>query len=377
MPVRSVLAFRVGVLFCLAGAWGRAATLSAPAQTASPGQSLVVPLTFSASGDAISGIQFDISWSLPLHVSVSVGDQLRASTKLLYTNQPGVGSLRCLIVGLNRDQIPDGEVLRLLVGLDGTAAAGTATIGISNVFATDPDGENAAITYRSVGIQIQGVISTTLAAGSIVNAASLESGPISPGEIVSIFAPFGSSSSPAVLFDKLPAPILYAGGNQVNAVVPFGLDVSQSASVELRSGAATVGTVVLPTAATSPGLFTVSGTGLGSGAILNQDFTMNSAANPAPRGSVVMLFGAGFGTLSSPVSDGSIENTTTFSLQVTASIAGSPAEVTYSGAAPGLVAGVAQINVRIPATISSSSNAPVLVTIGGATSPQGVTIAIQ
>jgi len=57
-------------------------------------------------------------------------------------------------------------------------------------------------------------------------------------------------------------------------------------------------------------------------------------------------------------------------------IGGVPAEVLYAGAAPGQIAGVAQINVKIPMQIAPGAN-EVRVTIGGSTSPAGVTVAVK
>jgi len=376
--MRSVTVHLVFLLIVFGGR-ARSANLSAPAQTANPGQTLAVPLAFTSAGSSISGVQFDLSWSPPLHLNVAVGDQLRTSTKLLFTNLVSPGSLRCLVIGMNQDVIPDGELLQLLIGVDSTAAAGTATVGISNVVATTPVQQTAA-SANPVSIQIQSGVSTTLAPESIVNAASLVSGPVSPGEIISIFAPLTAVTTPVVLLNGQPAPVLYAGSSQINAIVPFGLSVSQSALVELRSGNATVATATLPSASASPGLFAQSGDGLGAGAILNPDYSINSPLNPAPSGSIVMLYGTGFGALSTAVADGSIEKAAVpFQLlsQITASVAGAPAVVKYAGSAPGLVAGAAQINIQIPPGTPASANASVIVYVGAASTPVGVSVAIQ
>jgi uncharacterized protein (TIGR03437 family) len=61
---------------------------------------------------------------------------------------------------------------------------------------------------------------------------------------------------------------------------------------------------------------------------------------------------------------------------VTVTIAGINAPVQYAGAAPGLVAGVMQINVQIPDGVPSGPQ-PVIVQVGQAQSQSGVTVAIQ
>ena len=49
----------------------------------------------------------------------------------------------------------------------------------------------------------------------------------------------------------------------------------------------------------------------------------------------------------------------------------------YAGGAPGLVAGLMQINVQIPSGIQTGNAVPVVVQVGGASSQPGVTIAVQ
>ena len=50
--------------------------------------------------------------------------------------------------------------------------------------------------------------------------------------------------------------------------------------------------------------------------------------------------------------------------------------VNYAGGAPGLVAGVNQINLTIPATVTQG-NAEVIITVGDYPSVSGVTIAVR
>jgi uncharacterized protein (TIGR03437 family) len=368
---------QAAALLFLACQFGVAATLSAPGQTTGPGQSVVVPLSFTASGSTIAGIQFDLQWSKPFTLSVAVGSQLAASTKVLYTAPIQTGTLRCLIAGVNGDLIPEGVLLNVTIGVDYTATAGTDTINIANLIAVNPSGTAAAVTSSPLSIQIQTSNSPPLPTQSLVNAASMVSGSVSPGEIVSLFAPIGAGT-PALLFNGAAAPILYAGANQLNAIVPFGLDVTQPVLVQLQNGATTAGTATVNTAAVGPALFTLSSGGAGPGAILNQDYSVNSASNPALRGSYIMLYGTGFGLLSASVADGSIVNAAVnFAVQPIVSISGVQAEVTYAGSAYGLVAGLAQINVQVPKNIAANSNAPVLVKVGSALGQSGVTVAIK
>lgn len=79
--------------------------------------------------------------------------------------------------------------------------------------------------------------------------------------------------------------------------------------------------------------------GLFDGA-LNQDGTVNSESNPAPLGSVVSLFGNGFGPEPLPVIE-------PFTTSTTPNVA-QGMEVLYAGRAPSTPEGIFQVNARVP-----------------------------
>jgi len=62
-------------------------------------------------------------------------------------------------------------------------------------------------------------------------------------------------------------------------------------------------------------------------------------------------------------------------LPVSVTVGGEPARVLYAGAAPGLVSGVLQVNVQLPAL--ASGPAPVILQIGSAVSQPGVVISLR
>jgi uncharacterized protein (TIGR03437 family) len=61
---------------------------------------------------------------------------------------------------------------------------------------------------------------------------------------------------------------------------------------------------------------------------------------------------------------------------VKVTIGGQEGEILYAGAAPGM-AGVMQVNVRVPTGIKIGSAVPVVLTIGTASSQPGVTLAVR
>jgi uncharacterized protein (TIGR03437 family) len=230
----------------------------------------------------------------------------------------------------------------------------------------------------------------------VANGASLLQGAVSPGEVVIIsganIGPDVESSlevdgtghaskvlaDARVFFDGIAAPMLYASIGEIGAVVPFGISgPTTQLKVVYHGGAARVTVPVVPAA---PALFAMNGTGGGQGAILNNDGTVNSGDNPAERGSVVSLFGTGLGQTIPVSEDGVINDGQTLpaaALPVTALIDGQPAEVLYAGAAPGMVRGFVQVNVRIPNTLTSTGDIQVALKAGDYTSPTIITLNVK
>src|SRR5260370_8733750 len=124
-------------------------------------------------------------------------------------------------------------------------------------------------------------------------------------------------------------------------------------------------------------MFALRGIGVSQGAIVNQNQSVNSSANPANKGSIVSLFATGAGQTIPPGVDGKPASAPlpTPVAPVSVKIGGLDAEVLYAGAAPTLVSGVLQVNVRVPAG-APSGNVPVVITMGATISQAGVTFAL-
>lgn len=188
----------------------------------------------------------------------------------------------------------------------------------------------------------------------------------------------------------LPAPILYAQERQIDFIVPHGVTGPATEVCVTRNDADrnTIQSCLFAYVGDRDGAM-LSG-------VLNEDGSVNSAANPASPGSVVSFFGIGFGIFDPNIADGAITQaafvSSRFSMEANVTyfnkVDGTeeaetvPADVVYFGAAPGLLNGVAQMNVRLPGgfgpptTMSAQIKggtvpafpllpAPVLVYIGG------------
>jgi len=230
----------------------------------------------------------------------------------------------------------------------------------------------------------------------IVNAASEMPGAISPGEIITLFGT-GIGPGPAefaldpsgkvpvnlattqVLINGTPAPVLYASATQVNAIVPYEVGTTGTATVEVVFNGVESAAWGVPLAPSAPGIFAAGSIGVGQAAALNQDNSVNSASNPAARGSVVQFFATGEGATAPANVTGGVTpnggNTTALPVKVT--IGGIDTAVTYHGSAPGEVAGVLQVDAAVPADVVPGPAVPVVIAVGGRPSQGGITIAVR
>jgi uncharacterized protein (TIGR03437 family) len=254
---------------------------------------------------------------------------------------------------------------------------------------------NSRSNTVSVLINYTGVFGPPLLT-SVVNAAALQSGAVAPGELVTIFganlgphqalgplvSPSGllstSLANTQVFFDDNPAPLLYASSGQLNAVVPFAVGGRDHTEMVITNSGQTSMALDLAVTNTAPALFTMDSTGQGQSAARNQDGSLNSNLNPAGRGSIIALYATGGGETSPAGIDGLLATApiSTLVLPISAYIDGKSADVLYAGGAPGFVAGVIQVNVRVPDD-TASGTVPITLQVGSALSQPGVTVNVD
>jgi uncharacterized protein (TIGR03437 family) len=161
-----------------------------------------------------------------------------------------------------------------------------------------------------------------------------------------------------VFFDGQPAPLLYAQSRQVNALAPFELSGKAFTNISAVFNGVTVGPVTVPVVVGSPGIFRLQPGVSSQAAALNQDGTVNGPSNAASRGSVVMLWGTGFGPTGPPCATGGFNVAGPVNLapgrsaQLQDISPGNLSEsipVLYAGSAPAMLCGVVQINMLVPA----------------------------
>ena len=208
-----------------------------------------------------------------------------------------------------------------------------------------------------------------LTAAGVTTAASFLTGAVSPGEIATLF---GTGLQGArFLFDGTAAPVIYALPNQAAVIAPYTLIGKSTTRFRAELSSQTAVEVELPVVASTPAFFQVPGRS--QGAFLNQDGSLNGTANPAVRGSIVVLYATGEGSMTPAMLAGSIVATPLPmpTLPVSVLIDGWPAEVLYAGGTPGQVTGLLQVNVTVPLQ-ARAGEVPVVLTVGDASSDAAV-----
>jgi minor extracellular serine protease Vpr len=226
-----------------------------------------------------------------------------------------------------------------------------------------------------------------ISADGVVNAASFQAGPgIAPGSYITIFGTgmsdtIRSASSVAlplaldyvsVSFDvpaaslSLPGRIIFVSPNQVNVQVPWALRDQPTVLMKVNMGYNAGQVFTAQVSNYAPAVYVIQG----SAAALDENGAAVNATNAARRGRTVQIFMNGLGPVDNQPETGEPAQSQTLSRTLatpTVTIAGLPAQVQFSGLAPGFP-GLNQVNVVIPADAPTGAQ-PLQVTIGGVSSP--------
>lgn len=233
----------------------------------------------------------------------------------------------------------------------------------------------------------------TSAAGAVTatSAASYVTGSLAPESIGTLFGTGLASGTAAASTTPLPttlggvqvqitdsagvsrtAPLIYVSPTQISFQNPAGVSAG-SATITVVSNGTTVGQGTAAIESVTPGLFAANANGQGVAAAvvvrvkadgsqtveqvaqLNQSSNQYEALPITAAGSseqlYLILFGTGFRNRSSLTN-------------VSATVGGTNAEVTYAGAQGGFV-GLDQVNIRIPSSLSGRGNVDVVLTVDG------------
>jgi len=144
-----------------------------------------------------------------------------------------------------------------------------------------------------------------------------------------------------VFFDNVPAALLSVEATSITCFVPF--EVNATTKITVRSDGQLSNAVKAGLFSSAPQVLTIT----------NQDGSMNSADHPAKAGSAIALYVTGLGETNPPGADGLLNAAPLPVPLVGISVyfdgSQTPATVEFVGAAPGMIAGISQVNVRVPA----------------------------
>jgi uncharacterized protein (TIGR03437 family) len=221
----------------------------------------------------------------------------------------------------------------------------------------------------------------TIAKGGVVNAANyLNNDTFTDNTLLAIF---GTGFTPAPEFVSVRTRTLFASPTQLliqGPTFPEGVDLSR-AVLNLTwewQGIRVTDENQLAYRPATPALFTANASGSGPAAALNQDGSLNTAANPAAPGTVIQLFGTGFGATSESLLGAlpfPIETLSPIRNPATLRIGGRSAQINYAGGAPGMF-GLYQINAVIPPGTPSGPQ-PIELTIANQTALSTAPVTIQ
>ncbi len=247
---------------------------------------------------------------------------------------------------------------------------------------------NITVKARSVQGDINGVkqvagglgasqLPPVIASGGVVNAASLTpQQPLAPGSAITILGdqladgqssytsvPLGTElAGTTVLIADQAVPLLMTNPQQINAIVPFGIDVNTTHQVLVQRGL-TYGTPIeITVAAAQPAIFTKGGT---QGWIVDAKGNVVGLGNAATAGDSVTIFCTGLGEVSPAADAGSagppLPGAAAVNV-VTATIGNVNAQVSFAGLAPTLV-GMYQVQAIVPTGVTAADAAPVSLTV--------------
>lgn len=195
--------------------------------------------------------------------------------------------------------------------------------------------------------------SPRISTAGVVNAASQRPGPIAAGSVALIFGV--NLDGATVRVNGVPADTLWTAPGQLFVRVPLSANGKTTFQAEGNGRLSNIESVDVRSEA--PAIFTNSRNGYGQASALNEDGSANAPDQPAAAGSLVAVYATG-------VTDPAV------------TVGGLPAEVVFSGQAPGMPSGVQQINVRLPQGIPSGQQ-PIVIQSRDGQSQNGVTLSVQ
>jgi uncharacterized protein (TIGR03437 family) len=259
-------------------------------------------------------------------------------------------------------RLPGGLVAQDIALVSAAGGAVVAAGSSGHIMRLNPFSATSFPAVLGAGNAANGTIDSALTPNEVVSIYGIGIGPPTPvtaqptPHLNSLIA----ASYPELLggvqvsFNGQPAALLYVSSNQINLGMPYRM--TSPVMMQISNNGVTFGPFAIAAAGEvpTPGIFRNAD---GSAAVLNQDGTLNTPANPAHAGTIITLWGTGVtGLISgSGGEDGGDIPAQVFnpgSQGFVSLHAGSNGyysmPVIYAGGAPGEVGGVFQINAQVP-----------------------------
>jgi uncharacterized protein (TIGR03437 family) len=289
---------------------------------------------------------------------------------------------------LSLASLKDGRWTGTWLTQNSTQSQVTVTLKASN-------GGLTGTAQVTLGVQGSAVV-PAVTPGGVVGGASFAMGqPLAPGSFISIFGthltnlpnrspglPYNTQlGATAALIAGRPLPLQSVTESQINAIIPYDVPVNTTLQLIVINGSSISVPQPVIIAAAQPGVFTNDMTGKGAGVVVgtradNSTYQVD-ASHPLSPGDVATIYCAGLGAVNPPVTAGTaapFASLSSASNQVTVTMGGLPAPVSFAGLAPGY-AGLYQVNAQVPTGIAPGTNVPLVLTAAGQQSPP-VVIAI-
>jgi uncharacterized protein (TIGR03437 family) len=229
-----------------------------------------------------------------------------------------------------------------------TSGQGTTTIRIDAIPGTlAPGTYQATLTVNAgplAGTSTVAITFVVTAAAAIVpvpaiqsavNAATFAAGPIVPGSIATLGGSELSGQNVSVTFNGTPGQVLFSNATQINVVVPSSLGgrlgTAASAQVIVTVDGNSSAPLTVNLASFAPGIF--------ANGVLNQDYSVNSATQPASPGSVIQIYATG------------LSGTGVITANIGSEVVTQPY---YAGPAPGF-AGLQQVDLILPTGLTGDT----------------------
>lgn len=301
-----------------------------------------------------------------------------------------VGRLHVYVaaVAANGDGTPQGDhVYTYSSTISATGACSLSTTGfnlrtvVNGASFQMPFSSNSMVTVFGAGFQVSG-LKRTVGLGDLEN---------NNTTFPTILACIAIQVTGPGITQPVRIPIAYVQEDQINAQMPefvgtgpvnLTVILNPDQSSQFLSAVATLNAqqMFAPAFFVVPNSTTIAAQIAGTGTPV-ADPTLVPGGQPAKPGSIVTLYGTGFGAENPAIATGALapDGPAPLVTPITVTVGSTtlPAsDVLYAGASPGSLGGLYQFNVRIPASTPSGPT-PVTITIGGFQTQSGVTIPVQ